>query len=182
VVNGKNKPTNGPGKLGRRTFLKAAAGAAALPYFIPASALGQDGAYAPSNRIVMAGIGIGRMGREDQGAFLDRGDVQYVAVCDVKSGARDNAMSHVNQKYGNTDWKVYNDFREIMARDDIDVVHCATPDHWHAIIVIEACRNGKDVYCQKPETKTLREGKLMIDAARRYGRVVSGGSQRVLQD
>ena len=73
----------------------------------------------------------------------------------------------MNGKYGNTDCKVYNDFREIMVRDDIDAVHCATPDHWHAIVVIEACRNGKDIYCQKPETKTLREGKLMIDAARR---------------
>ena len=61
-------------------------------------------------------------------------------------------------------------------------MHIATPDHWHAIIVIEACRNGKDVYCQKPETRTLREGPLMVAAARRYGRVVSGGSQRVLED
>ncbi len=65
---------------------------------------------------------------------------------------------------------------------DIDAVHIATPDHWHAIITIEACRNGKDVFCQKPETLTLREGPLMIAAARRYGRVVSGGSQRVLED
>jgi len=134
---------------------------------IPGSALGKDGSTAPSDRIVMAGIGIGNMGRGDQGAFLGRGDVQYVAASDVKQGARDDALKRVNGKYGNTDCKVYNDFREIMARDDIDAVHCATPDHWHAIVVIEACRNGKDIYCQKPETKTLREGKLMIDAARR---------------
>ena len=67
-------------------------------------------------------------------------------------------------------------------RTDIDAIHCATPDHWHAIVVIEACRNGKDVYCQKPETRTLHEGPLMIAAARRWGRVVSGGSQRVLED
>jgi predicted dehydrogenase len=130
----------------------------------------------------MAGIGIGNMGRGDLGSFLGRGDVQYVAVCDVKKEVREGAMSRVNRKYDNTDCKAYNDFREIMVRDDIDAVHCATPDHWHAIIVIEACRNGKDIYCQKPETKTLREGKLMIDAARRYSRVVSGGSQRVLED
>ena len=69
-----------------------------------------------------------------------------------------------------------------LARTDIDAIHCATPDHWHAIVVIEACRHGKDVYCQKPETRTLREGPLMVAAARRYGRVVSGGSQRVLED
>ena len=81
-----------------------------------------------------------------------------------------------------SDCKAYNDFRELLARKDIDAVHVATPDHWHAIVVIEACRHGKDVYCQKPETRTLREGPLMVAAARRYGRVVSGGSQRVLED
>ena len=167
---------------GRRTFIKTAAASVALPYFIPAAALGKDGNTAPSERIVMGGIGIGNMGRGDQGAFLGRKDVQYVAVCDVKKGSREGSVNRVNQKYGNKDCKAYNDFREIMARDDIDAVHCATPDHWHAIVVIDACRNGKDIYCQKPETKTLREGDLMIKAARRYGRVVSGGSQRVLQD
>ena len=167
---------------GRRAFLKKTAATVALPYIVPASAMGQAGTTAPSERIVMAGIGIGNMGRGDLGNFLGRNDVQYVAVCDVKKGARDNAMNRVNKKYGNKDCKTYNDFREIMARDDIDAVHCATPDHWHAIIVIEACRNGKDIYCQKPETRTLREGQLMIDAARRYSRVVSGGSQRVLGD
>ena len=183
MANQKSKPTKDRStSLGRRSFLKAAAGAVALPYFIPASALGKDGKTAPSERIVMAGVGIGRMGGGDLGAFLNRGDVQYVAACDVRKGARDGSMGRVNKKYGNTDCKTYNDFREIMVRDDIDAVHCATPDHWHAIIVIDACRNGKDAFCQKPETRTLREGKLMIEAARRYGRVVSGGSQRVLQD
>ena len=183
MANLKSKPTKDRGTShGRRTFLKAAAASVAMPYLIPGSALGKDGNTAPSNRIVMAGIGIGNMGRGDQGAFLRRSDVQYVAASDVKQGARDDAVKRVNGKYQNTDCKVYNDFREIMHRDDIDAVHCATPDHWHAIVVIEACRNGKDIYCQKPETKTLREGKLMIEAARRYGRVVSGGSQRVLGD
>ncbi len=177
MANQKSKPAKDRGTShGRRTFLKATAASVALPYLIPASAMGKAGNTAPSNRIVMAGIGIGNMGRGDSGTFLGRGDVQYVAVCDVKKGARDDAMNRVNGKYGNKDCKAYNDFREIMARDDIDAVHCATPDHWHAIIVIEACRNGKDIYCQKPETKTLREGKLMVDAARRYSRVVSGAS------
>jgi len=91
-------------------------------------------------------------------------------------------LNRVNKHYSNKDCQVYNDFREIVTRDDIDAIHCATPDHWHAIVVIEACRNGKDAFCQKPETRTLREGSLMVAAARRYGRVVSGGSQRVLQD
>jgi hypothetical protein len=162
--------------------LKATAASVALPYVIPASAMGNAGATAPSNRIVMAGIGIGNMGRGDLGSFLGRDDVQYLAVCDVQKDVRDNAVNRVNEKYQNKDCQAYNDFREIMVRDDIDAVHCATPDHWHAVIVLDACRNGKDVYCQKPETKTLREGQLMVEAARRYSRVVSGGSQRVLED
>ena len=183
MTNEKSKPTKDRStSLGRRTFLKAAAASVALPYLIPASAMGKDGNTAPSDRIVMAGVGIGNMGGGDQRAFLGRGDVQYVAMCDVKKNVRDSSMNRINEKYGNKDCKAYNDFREIMVRDDIDAVHCATPDHWHALVVIEACRNGKDIYCQKPETRTLREGRLMIDAARRYGRVVSGGSQRVLGD
>lgn len=166
----------------RREFLKAAAAAVAAPYVISASAFGADGRPAPSERIVMGGIGIGNMGSGDQGAFLGRKDVQYVAVSDVRKGVRDAAKGRADQHYKNSDCKAYNDFRELLARTDIDAVHVATPDHWHAIMVIEACRNGKDVYCQKPETRTLREGRLMVRAARRYGRVVSGGSQRVLED
>ena len=166
----------------RRDFLKAAAAAVATPYFIPGSALGADGRSAPSNRVVMGGIGIGNQGSGDQGAYLGRSDVQYVAVCDVSTDHRNAARDRVNGKYNNKDCKTYNDFRELLARTDIDAVHVATPDHWHALVVIEACRHGKDVYCQKPETKTLREGPLMVAAARRYGRVVSGGSQRVLED
>src|SRR6185295_5886431 len=101
---------------------------------------------------------------------------------DVRKNVRDQSKGRVDKKYGNSDCMAYNDFRELLARPDIDAVHIATPDHWHAIITIEAGRNGKDVYCQKPETRTLREGPLMVDAARRYSRVVSGGSQRVLND
>ncbi len=166
----------------RRDFLKTAGAAVAAPYIITSAALGNDERPAASERIVMAGIGIGNMGQGDMGAFFGRPDVQYVAVCDVRQGVRDGAKAKVDAKYGNSDCKAYNDFRELLARIDIDAVHIATPDHWHAIMVIDACRSGKDVYCQKPETRTLREGPLMIEAARRYGRVVSGGSQRVLED
>jgi hypothetical protein len=166
----------------RRQFLKSAGAAVAAPYVITSAALGNQDRPPASERIVMGGIGIGNMGTGDQGADLGRGDVQYVAVCDVRHGVRDAAKGRVDDRYKNGDCKAYNDFRELLARDDIDAVHVATPDHWHAIIVIEACRAGKDVYCQKPETRTLREGPLMVEAARRYGRVVSGGSQRVLED
>ncbi len=166
----------------RRRFLKAASLAAGAPVFVPGSALGADEATPASERIVMGGIGIGNMGGGDLRNFLGRKDVQYVAVCDVKEGARQGAKHRVDRRYGNQDCQVYSDYRELLARTDIDAVHCATPDHWHAIIVIEACRNGKDVYCQKPETLTLSQGPEMVKAARQYGRVVSGGSQRVLQD
>ena len=170
------------GRSSRREFIKAASATFAAPYVITSAALGNESRSPASDRIVMAGIGIGNMGKGDQGAFLGRKDVQYVAVCDVRNSVRESAKGKVNERYENTDCKAYNDFRELLGRSDIDAVHVATPDHWHAIMVIEACRHGKDVYCQKPETLTLREGPLMIEAARRYGRVVSGGSQRVLED
>jgi len=169
-------------KSNRRDFLKTAGAAVAAPYVITSAALGNDERAPASDRIVIGGIGIGNMGRGDQSAFLGRKDVQYVAMSDVREDVRQKSKATVDQKYGNTDCKAYNDFRELLARTDIDAVHVATPDHWHAVMVVEACRNGKDVYCQKPETLTLREGPLMIAAARRYGRVVSGGSQRVLGD
>lgn len=166
----------------RRDFLKTSGAAVAAPYVITSSALGNAQTPPASDRIVMGGIGLGNMGRGDQGAFLGRSDVQYVAACDVRTPFREAGKARVDEKYENSDCTPYNDFRELLARDDIDAVHVATPDHWHAIMVIEACRAGKDVYCQKPETRTLREGPLMVDAARRYSRVVSGGSQRVLED
>jgi len=171
----KNQPT-------RRDFIKTASAAAVAPYIITSAALGNQNRAPASDRIVIGGIGIGNMGNGDQGAYLGRGDVQYVALCDVRKGVREASKARVDKHYGNQDCQAYNDFRELLGREDIDAVHIATPDHWHAIMVIEACRKGKDVYCQKPETRTLREGPLMVAAARRYARVVSGGSQRVLED
>ncbi len=169
----------------RREFLKAAAvggTAAAAPYVITSKALGDADTPPASDRIVMGGIGIGNMGSGDQNAFLGMKNVQYVAVCDVRTKWREEGKARADKRYGNGDCAAYTDFRELLARDDIDAVHIATPDHWHAIMTIAACRGGKDVYLQKPETLTLREGPLMVAAARRYGRVVSGGSQRVLGD
>ena len=173
---------NGNWKANRRQFLKTAAALTAAPYVITSAALGDEERAPASERIVMAGIGIGNQGSSDQNDFLRRRDVQYVAVCDVRKSFRQAACDRVNKHYQNHNCKQYNDYRELLSRSDIDAVHVATPDHWHAILVIDACRSGKDVYCQKPETRTLREGPLMVAAARRYGRVVSGGSQRVLED
>jgi len=179
------KVVSAPLKTSRRDFLKTAglaSTALALPTFIPASVLGRDGGVPPSERIVVGGIGLGNQGGGDFGNFLGRAEVQYVAVCDVRKKVRDAKKAQVDDRYKSKDCVAYNDFRELLAREDIDAVHVATPDHWHTIIVTEACRHGKDVFCQKPETLTLREGPLMVAYARRYGRVVSGGSQRVLED
>ena len=169
-------------KSTRRDFVKTAGAAMAIPYVLTSNALGAGDIPPASDRIVVAGIGIGNMGQGDQVAFLRHPEVQYVAACDVRTSVRNAAKHQVDGHYGNTDCKAYNDYREILSRDDIDAMHVATPDHWHTIIVTDACKNGKDVYTQKPETLTLREGPLMVGAARRYARVVSGGSQRVLED
>jgi len=130
----------------------------------------------------MGAIGLGSRGSGNLCAFLGRGHVHMVAVCDVRQNVCDTRKSQVDAHYKNKDCAVYNDFREMLARTDIDAVLVATPDHCQAIIVVEACRKGEDVYCEKPESLTLPEGPKMVAAARRYGRVVSGGSQRVLED
>lgn len=166
----------------RRAFLKTAGAAFGAPLIITSAALGNSERVPASERIVVGGIGLGNQGGLDQLAFLSRKDVQYVALSDVREAAREKAKSTADKHYRNTDCRTYGDFRDLLARPDIDAVHIATPEHWHAIMTIEACRNGKDVYCQKPETHTLGEGPPTIAAARRYGRVVSGGSQRVLDD
>ena len=177
-----NKQIRTNAALSRRAFLKTTAALVAFPYVIPASALGKAGRPAPSERIVLGGIGIGNQGTSDQGNFLGHDDVQYVAVSDVRQEFLNRARDRVNQKYGDKGCTAYHDFRELLARKDIDAVHIATPDHWHATIAIAACRAGKDVYCQKPESLTIREGRAMVNAARLYRRVFSGGSQRVMGD
>ncbi|MFP4055255.1 MAG: Gfo/Idh/MocA family protein [Candidatus Brocadiia bacterium] len=161
----------------RRQFLRSTlAGAFAAPLFVPATSFGA------SDRIVMGCIGMGGRGNSDMRGFLHRKEVRVVAVCDVIQRKRQAAKTRVDQHYGNTDCADTNDFRDITRRDDIDAVLIATPDHWHAIIAIDACEHGKDVFCEKPMSLTIREGRAMVQAARRYGRVFSSGSQRVLGD
>jgi Oxidoreductase family, NAD-binding Rossmann fold len=166
----------------RRRFLQTAGSAIAVPYVITSSALGAGARLAASERIVMATIGCGGQGTGDMQGFLGFPQVQMVAVCDVVASHRENARRIVNERYHNQDCKEYNDFREVLARPDIDAVLIGTPDHWHALITIEACKHGKDVYCEKPECLTIKEGRAMVQAVHRYGRVFSGGSQRVLGD
>ncbi|HPD17203.1 MAG TPA: Gfo/Idh/MocA family oxidoreductase [Planctomycetota bacterium] len=176
--------------ISRRGFLKVGAAAAVVaPYVAPATALGQGGRPAPSDRITMGFIGLGGMGSGDMGGLLGFPEVQGVAVCDVDYSARSRAKQGVEGRYAQQKASGvykgcddYGDFREVVTRPDIDAISCGTPDHWHALITVTAMKNGKDVFCQKPETLTIREGRIMVETARRYGRVFSGGSQRVWED
>jgi predicted dehydrogenase len=168
----------------RRTFIRGSVAAMALPVFVPGSSLG-DEKKAASERITLGFIGVGTQNRGHLRYFLGQKDVQVLAVCDVDTTRREHAKKTVEEHYGkdqkNGQYKGcagYNDFRELLARKDIDAVVIATPDHWHAIPVLEACRVGKDVYCEKPLTLTIHEAKAMIDAVRKYDRVFQTGSQQ----
>jgi hypothetical protein len=157
-----------------------AASAVALPYYIPASALGRNGAVAPSERIVMGGIGIGGRGSYDLGAMLNERDVQWVAVCDVLKSKRQAAKDTVDRKYGTKDCAGYADLRQLLAeRTDVDAVLIATGDRWHALASTLAMRAGKDVYCEKPACLTMAQGHEVVETARRYGRVYQTGAQRL---
>lgn len=167
----------------RRRFLKGVAAAAAAPYLVGRAAWGQ--VAPPSDRITVGCIGVGGMGSGHLGGLLARGQVQVVAVCDVDTERREAARNAVDQRYasdrGSGTYRgcaAYNDFRELLARDDIDAVLIATPDHWHALIAIAAAAAGKDIYCEKPLSLTIAEGRAMVNAVRRYGRVFQTGSQQ----
>ncbi|MHC4533738.1 MAG: Gfo/Idh/MocA family protein [Planctomycetota bacterium] len=176
------------GSMNRREFLGRAAGAIGFPYVVWSSALGKDGAVAASERIVMAGIGVGSQGYgnmvgidysgKPSGGFLGQRDVQVVASCDVDANNRQRLIDVVNERYGNKDCAGYGDFRELLVRDDIDAVMVACPDHWHGLISVAAVRAGKDVYCEKPLAYSIAEGRAVVDAVRRYKAVFQVGSQQ----
>ncbi len=167
--------------LNRRRFLKRAVQASALlavPQVIPGTALGKNGGVAPSERIVLGGIGIGSRGGYDLGCFLHEPDVQFVAVCDVKANRRRAVKEMADAKYGNQNCATYVDMRELLARSDIDAVLIATGPNWHATASILAAKAGKDVYCEKPCTKNIAQSLLLAETFRRTGRVFQAGTQR----
>ncbi len=169
-------------QITRRGFVRGAAATVAAPWLVPGSALGADGGTPANDRIVMGAIGVGGRGSGDMGGLMGFKEVQMIAVCDPVPAHRERAKGRVDGHNKNKDCSMHSDFREITSRDDIDAVMIGTPDHWHAIITIDACKNGKDVFCEKPETLTIGEGRAMVKAVRRYSRVFGGGSQRVLGD
>ncbi|MBO4287248.1 MAG: Gfo/Idh/MocA family oxidoreductase [Kiritimatiellae bacterium] len=158
--------------VSRRTFLAAGAGFG-LFNIVPASVLGAD---APSNKVTMALIGAGGMGSGNMRTFLGLPDVRVLAVCDVNRVKQERGKATVDKHYGNKDCATYRDFRDVCNRDDIDAVILATPDHWHAVIGIYAANCGKDIYGEKPFSHDLREGRALVRAVERNGRVWQTGS------
>jgi len=176
-------------KLSRRQYLKRSGKAflagAVLPWIVPSNACASSGDTAPNSRIAVGLVGIGAMMRGLIDIFLERPQVQVAAVCDVESVrvglARDKVDGFYAERSGQASYRgctAYTDFRDLLARDDIDAVVIATPDHWHALIAIAALDAGKDVYCEKPLSLTINEGQAMVEATRRNGRVFQTGSQQ----
>ncbi|UCC23164.1 MAG: Gfo/Idh/MocA family oxidoreductase [Planctomycetota bacterium] len=166
--------------LTRRAFLRRAATAAAVPYIVPSTVFGRGGKVAPSDRIILGGMGVGNRGRHDLNWMLPEKDVQFVAICDAKQTSREKVKEIVDKRYGNNDCKMYSDMREFLAeRTDIDVLLIATGDRWHSLAAIMAMRAGKDVYSEKPSSMTIAEGQAVVETARRYRRIYQTGTQRL---
>lgn len=163
-------------RLARREFLRRSAAASmmaavAAPCVAPGSALGKDGAVPPSEKITVGMIGTGSHGVHwNLRAYLEQPDAKVLAVCDVDANHMAEAQKKVNEKYGNTDCAAVKDFRDILARRDIDAVMISTPDHWHVLMSVMAVRAGKDVQCEKP-TLTIDEGKYLVRVVREHKKV-----------
>ena len=162
--------------LSRRGFVAGAAAAVALPYFVPGSALGRNGAVAPSERITVGVIGAGNRGVHHTKGFSSRPDSEVLAVCDPQQKKRlgTRALAEKQSK----GCKDYADFRDILARDDIDAVAIASPENWHALHGAMACEAGKDVYGEKALTLTVAEGRALCKTVRCYGRIFQAGTQQ----
>ena len=171
-------------KITRRTFL-ASSTALVFPTIVPSHVLGANGAVTPSNQITVGQIGFGWIGGSHLSTLLGRKDARYVGACDVNGETLKEVCNRINQQYAKEADKAkyqactaYGDFREMLARDDMDAVVIATPDHWHALLSIYAARAGKDIYCEKPLTLTISEARTVVKTVRRYGRVFQTGSQQ----
>jgi predicted dehydrogenase len=178
-----------PSPLSRRTFLRhaslATGAALAAPMIVPGSVLGANGAVAPNSRITIGFIGTGRQATyANIPGFLHEPDAQAVAVCDVDSWRMDNAAKIIEDNYAKNQpsgnfkgCAKTRDWRELIARKDIDAVMISTPDHWHVAMAVTALRAGKDVACEKPLTRCIAEGRLMSDLVAKTGRVFRTDSE-----
>jgi len=157
----------------RRSVLKLLAASTAAPLILPSRLFG---ANAPSNKITLGCIGVGWQGGDNLSSFLSQDDCRVVAICDVNENHLKEAVNKVNEHYKNQDCKGYKDFRELLARKDIDAVCISTPDHWHSIPAIAAANAGKDIFCEKPLSHTLDEGIAMVNAVAKNKRIWQTGS------
>jgi len=148
------------------------------PQIVPPAVLGKDGGVAPSERVVLGGIGIGGRGSYVLGCFLQEPDVRFVAIAEVKAQRRQAVKQMADNRYGNTDCATYRDLREMLARPDLDAVLIATGPNWHAAASMLAAKAGKDVYCEKPCAKTIMDSLALAEVFRRTGRVFQAGTQR----
>lgn len=161
----------------RRNFLKSAA-AIGMPAIIPASALGKNGSVAPSNRIVLGGIGLGRRGSKVLEGFFQQEDCQFIAIADPQKERREAIKTQTDEQYGNSDCVMYDDMSGVLERDDIDAVIITTGDRWHATASIYAARAGKDIYCEKPCAMNIQECQELDDEVKKHERVFQAGTQR----
>src|SRR5437764_3518469 len=162
--------------ISRRRFIAATAAAVAAPTIIPASALGKDDQPAPSERIVVGIVGWGMMGPGNTKGLMAEKDCQVVAACDLDKRPLQQAVGEINKHYGNTDCKSYHDYRELMARDDIDAVMLAVPDHWHALTATEAGNRKKDIYGEKTLARTIAEQQAIVKAVKKNHCIWQTGS------
>lgn len=172
-------------RLGRRTLLKQGAGVLAAPWVLSSRALGGAGVLPPSERVTVGFIGIGMMGRGHLRRLASNPAAQILAVCDVDEWRVNDAQARVETAYAAAQkdgrykgCATYSDFRELLARPDIDAVLIATGERWHAMLTVMAAKAGKDIYCEKPISMTIHESRAMVDAVRRYDRVFQGGFQQ----
>lgn len=161
-----------------KTNLSAALAASAFPTILPASALGRDGTVAPGERVALGVIGSGERGRDVLQGFLNQKQCQAIALCDVKQDALGKAKALVDAKYGNTDCATHADFRELLARKDIDAVLIASPDHWHVLHALAAVRAGKDLYVEKPLGLSLAEDQVLRREVQSRKRIFQFGTQQ----
>jgi predicted dehydrogenase len=166
----------------RRQFIKSTAAALAAPTILPSRVLGLDGAAAPSNKITMAVFGWGMQAPGNTSAFLGMPEVQVVASCNIDQKHMQASLDTINGRYQNKDCKPYKDFREVMQRKDIDAVMLALPDTWHALVAVEAAKNGKDIYGEKPLARTIREQQAIVKAVKENKRIFQTGSQQRSSD
>ncbi len=171
-----------PSFLTRRHFLKlggaSALAAGSLPLILSSASGRAAGASAVSNQIALGVIGCGPQGMGVMGNFLNQKDCRVVAVCDVKQDQLGAAQGMVNKHYGNSDCRTYRDFRELVARKDIDACLIATPDHWHVLTALAAVNSGKDIYLEKPLAVTLEERQALRKAVRKNKRIFQFGTQQ----